>query len=170
MRLVELQPLVRKIDEQLFQPHVALFGLAEVATIETDVAENAATVLAAQLLAVGEFEIGQRDVDQLADIGLVASFVEVIERTVFGHLKPLTAHGPLRPLRIAVVALEILPEFRFAHVADVFQEKHREDIIFVLAGVDDASESVAGFPHHFVDVVLGDFTVHLCMFWSVCNR
>ena len=79
VRLVELQPLVREVDKQLFQSGVALLRFAEVAAVETDVAEDAAAVLAAQLFAVIVFKIRQTDVDLLSDIWIVAVLEEVVE-------------------------------------------------------------------------------------------
>ena len=154
----------------MFQPGVALLRFAKVAAVEADVAEDAAAVLAAQLFAVGKFEVGQRNVDQFADIGLVAVLEEVVERTLLGNLEPFAAHGPLGTLRIAVVALEVLLVFRLADVADVLQEQHRENVVLVLAGVNHAPEGVAGLPYDFVNLFLCNFTVHLCIFLSIYNR
>ena len=67
MRLVQVNTL--KILQKVSQPCVFLFRLAQIGTIKADVAENAAAVLAAHLLAVGFLEVGQCFVNQFANVG-----------------------------------------------------------------------------------------------------
>ena len=159
VRLVQRE--LAEIGEQIFQPGILLLGLAQIGRIETDVAEDAAAVFAAHLLAVGILEVGQRHVDELANVVGRAVLVEVVERTGLGHHEALVTHGTGRPLPVALVALQIFGILGFVDIADILQEEHRQHIILILAGVDDASKGIAGFPDYPIDLRLACFRLNL---------
>jgi hypothetical protein len=71
-----------KSSSSIFRRRLRSFGLAEIClAVEVDVAENAF-----QLCLVGLFDGIQNNVDQLADIGGVAAFIQTVvigQKTVF---------------------------------------------------------------------------------------
>ena len=161
-----------EILQQLLEAAVAVLGLAEIGlAVEVDVAEDAF-----QLGLVLLFDGVQGDVDQLADIGRVALFVEavVIGQEPVLHLARLMvlqlgigedealALQPAADARVVVaVLLAVLFEVVVPEVGDVFQEQHHQDVVLVLRRIDNAPEGVACGPRRVVDVLLVDLSVHL---------
>lgn len=56
---------------------------------------------------------------------------------------------------LSIVVVVILPD-----IADVLEEQHGEDEVFVGVRADGAAEGIAGSPQRLVDVVLVYFVVH----------
>ena len=155
MRLGQFKLL--EVYKQVFQACVFLFRLAEVGAVEADVAEDAAAVLAAHLLAVGVFKLGQRHVDKLADVVVGAVAEQIVERTLLGHHETLVPHGAGGALPVALILLKMLGILGFVDIADVLQEEHSQDVVLILARVNESAERVAGFPYNPVYLCLVDF-------------
>ena len=132
----------------------------------TDVLENIA-----QLGDVCFFDRVQRFVDALAISRLMTALMQRVEvgairkneALVLQHFKD---QFPLVAILRLVALIVILP-----HIADVFQEEHRENEILVDRRIDRASERVARFPDRLVDVFLFELRGHHCVpFVCVARR
>ena len=150
LRRPQIQPLVVEVLEQVHEPDVALLGLAEVRfAVEVDVAEHAL-----QLGLVGIFDAGQRLVDALADVRLLALRVQVIEVALLRQHEALTRHGALDALLVAAVTRAVLLELFLAQVRQVLHEQHHQDVVLVLRRIDRAAKRIAGAPYDVVDGLL----------------
>jgi hypothetical protein len=130
--------------------------------VEIDVAENPG-----EFAVVVVFNRGQGGVDDLADVVRIALRVQFAEARAFGQHEPV-------PFEAAQDAFFIIAEFAFERIVmflpgvrDVFQEQHDQQVVFVFAGVDGASEGVAGFPEHAVDFGLVYEVGHRFVFYFV---
>ncbi len=157
--------------QQQFEAAIAVPGLAEVGLgVEVDVAEHAF-----ELDPVGLLDGIQHHVDEFADIGFVAAFVEavVVGDEAVGDLAALLVLQfdprqdealPLQPAADAHIVVAILLAVFFVVVApgvrDVLEEQHHQDVVLVLGRVHHPPEGVAGRPGSIVDVFLVDFWAH----------
>ena len=156
----EIQILVGKVGEKVLEPDVLVFRLAEVVAIEIDASENSRTVFARKLFPVRVFKIPEGDIDEFSDVRFVTVVEQVIERGMLGHYETFVLHRIRRAFGISVIFFEILAVLVLMDVADVFQEEHREHVIFVRTRIDDSAESIASLPDGLSNFVRGDFSVH----------
>ena len=160
-----------EIAQQVFQPTVAVLGLAEVRlAVEVDVAEHAF-----KLGFVGLLDMVQHDVDQLAEVGRLAPLKQGIEvgQETIGDLAGLfileldIGQDEALALQLAADTLFVVPVFLLVLgvvvgplIADVLQEQHHQDVVLVLRRVDDAAEGVAGGPGGVVNFLLRNLVCH----------
>ena len=156
-RRAQVERRLVEVLQHVLEAAVAVLGPAEIGLgIEVDVAEHAF-----ELGAVGVFDLLQRDVDQLADIGFVPLFIEVVEARAFGQDETLALQAPADADVVAAELLLVGFEVVVPEIGNVFQEQHHKDVVLVLPGIDDAPEGVAGRPCRLVDFLLCKFVVHL---------
>ena len=98
----------------------SIFGL-DVAEVHLRVEVDGAKHIA-QLGAVALFNVGQRNVDLLADFIVGAMFVEIIKGGIGIHGEALAAHGPFHAALVAVVLFQIVRSPLLGDVAQVFYE------------------------------------------------
>jgi hypothetical protein len=111
---------------------VALLGLAELALgVEVHLTEYAF-----ELGLVGLLDLFERDVDALADVGVVALGVEAVEIATGREEEALAreAAADARVVAFATSAEDTCLAVIFDDVADVFQEQHHEDVVLVVLG------------------------------------
>ena len=133
---------LREILEEVLQTAVAVLRPAEIRfRVEGDVAEDPL-----ELGAVSILDVLQYDVDQFADVGFVALLVELPEARPLRHHEALGLEAATDAGLVAAVPLPVGLDVVVPEVRDVIQEQHHEDVVFVLAGVDDALEGFAGVP------------------------
>jgi hypothetical protein len=150
----QVELFVAEVYEEIFEPGIPVFRLAQLVAVEVDVPEYGRPVLAAELFAVGFFKIDQGRIDELPDIGIVPVFEKGIERRIFRDDEPLVLHRILRAFGIPVVFFQMFVMLVPIYVAHVFDEQHREDVILVFARVDDPAKRAAGVPDDLVQFFL----------------
>ena len=149
----EIQALIREVLKQEFQLGVAVLCLAELAFgIEAHLPEHAF-----ELGLVRLFDVRQRNVNALADVGFIALGVEAEEVAALRKLKPLAGQTTRHALLIALVLFQVGVAMVAPHIGDVLPEQHHQDVVAVVLGIDDAPEGVAGAPGDVVDFRLVDF-------------
>lgn len=156
----EIQILVGKVGEQVLETGVLVFGFAEVVAIEIDASENPRSVFARKFFPVRVFEVPEGDIDEFSDVRFVTVVEQVIERGMLGHYETLVLHRICRAFGISAIFFEILAVLVLMDVAHIFQEEHREHVIFVRTRIDDSAESITSFPDGLSNFVRGDFSVH----------
>ena len=161
-RGAQIETRIGEVLQQILEEAVALPGIAEQRLgVEVDVAKDVG-----QLGLVGQFDLLQGDVDQLAQVGRLTLAVEVVEAALGRQNEPLACQLALDAgLVVAELALVlcvmVLPDIR-----DVLHEQHDEQIVLVVAGIDGAAKGIAGTPEDSVDLVLLDLAGH----WGVVHR
>ena len=145
-----------EVFQEVPEAAIAVLGAAEVGLgVEVDVAEHAV-----ELGAVGVFDGRQRPVDALADVGLVALFVEVVEARPHRQDEALALQPAADARLVASEPLPVGGNVVVPQVGDVLQKQHHQDVVLVLAGIHDAAEGVAGGPRRLVHLGLCDAIRH----------
>ena len=107
-----------EIFQQHFQAAIAISGFAEIGlAVEVYVAENIF-----EFLFVLRFNRLQRDIDELANIGFRAPFIEVVKAAALWQDKTLVFQPAPDALIVAAVSFLIFLVVIFPDIGDVFEE------------------------------------------------
>ena len=152
---VELRAM--EVFHQVLEAVVAILGFAKVAlAVEVDVAEHAF-----ELGLVGFLDGVEHDVDEFADVGLVAPLVQAVEvgqKTIlhfaglrvfeFRHRnhETFSFQSATDAYFVVTIFFFVLCVMIFPHIGDVFQEQHHQNVVLVLCRIDDPAKGIACGP------------------------
>ncbi len=129
--------------------------VAQLGRIERDILKHP-VVTVAQFAAVAIFDGMQGLVDTFAVTRFVSFVVEPIEVGGSGQDKTLVLQQLLDKLRALSVRLLIVVIMVLLDIGEIFEKQHGQDVVLVDAGVDGASEGIAGRPDGVVNLLLVD--------------
>ncbi|MNP59715.1 hypothetical protein D3C76_1547330 [compost metagenome] len=104
----------------------------------------------------------QRLVNTFTVARLMALFIQRIVAGVAWQHEALVLEHFLDQLRLVAILFTIIVVVILPDIADVLEEQHGQDEIFVGVGADCAAEDIASRPERLVDVVLFYFATHGC--------
>jgi len=86
--------------------------------------------------------------------------MQILKARTFGKDKAFAFQAPTNARLVVTISIAIGIQVVVPEVRYVLQEQHHENVVLVLAGIDDAPEGVTCRPRGLVDLLLGNPVRH----------
>ena len=155
-RRTQIEGGLGEVFQKILEAAIAVLDPTEISLrVEVDVAEHAF-----ELGAVGVLDLLKRDVDEFADIGLVAPLMQFVEARPLGQDETLALQPAADARLVVAVPGAVGFDVVVPQVRNILQEQHHQDVVLVLTGINDAPKGVTGGPSGLVDLLLSELVGH----------